>query len=393
MLIGAIGKGETMKSRVMLLSACSSLAFALTAVVQVFAQMPAVAPIPVVPDAVPAEDRAAAMVDREWEVPRTSWGHPSFEGIWSTDDMRSVPRDRPEQFGNREKMTDDEFAARAQSDAEERDRVLNRAAYAATSVGSRTFGWTSQIIDPPDGRMPPLNETGLARARPSDRGSYGPGPFDTFEDFHLYDRCITRGIMGSTFAVIYGNGLQIVQNPDSVVISYEMLADARVVRLGGRPHADDAIRQYLGNSRGWWEGDTLVIETRNLTDKTSIGGNGIGVRHSDQMVITERLTRVDPEMILYVATVEDPLTYTAPFTVRMMWTSQPGYEIFEYSCHEGNTAIRSGLGGERLYEREVAEALARGEPPPERLPSQPFLDRLPEDESAFININRGEGLD
>ena len=206
----------------------------------------------------------------------------------------------------------------------------------------------------------------------------------------MYDRCITRGILGSAFSVSYGNGMRIAQSPDSVVISYEMLTDSRVIALDGRDHATDNVKQYIGNSRGHWEGDTLVIETRNFNGKTAVGGNGIGVRHSDQMTMTERLTRVDPSMIEYVATVNDPLTYTAPFTVRMMWTNQPGYEIYEYSCHEVNRAISGGLGGERNYEKRVQAAIARGQTPPERLPSQPNLAPLPEDDSVFINVNEGE---
>ena len=323
-------------------------------------------------------------------MPRTSWGHPSLEGVYSTDDMRSVPRDRPEEIETREKLTPEEFAKRAQDDANERDRVLNKASYSSNSVGSRTFGWTSQIIDPPNGRIPALSAEGEARRRPNDRGSYGAGPFDAFEDFHLYDRCITRGILGSAFAVVYGNGMRIAQSPDSVLISYEMLADSRVIPLVPRPHAQDSIKQYLGNSRGYWDGDTLVVETKNFNGKTSIGGNGIGVRHSDQLVLTERLRRVDPNMIEYRATVDDPLTYVAPWTVRMMWTTQPGYEIYEYSCHEANRAVAGGLGGERNYEARVREAQAKGLPIPERLPSQPNLAPLPTDEAAFININREE---
>ena len=162
---------------------------------------PALAQVPIVVATTPAEDTAAAVVDPSWKAPRTSWGHPNLEGVYSTDDMRSVPRDRPEEMGTREKLTPEEFAKRAQSDAEERDRVLNKSSYSSNSVGSRTFGWTSQIIDPPNGRMPALSAEGQARSKPSDRGSYGAGPFDTFEDFHLYDRCITRGILGSSFAV------------------------------------------------------------------------------------------------------------------------------------------------------------------------------------------------
>ncbi len=342
------------------------------------------------PDAVPAEQRAAAVTNKDWKVPRTSWGHPNLEGVWTTDDMHSVPRERPEEFGMRQHLTAEEFTKRAAADADHRDNILNRASYAANSVGSRTFGYTSQIIDPPNGRIPPMNETGLARSRgAADMGSYGTGPFDDFDDLHLYDRCLTRGVIGSASYSGYGNGLRIVQNPSAVVISYEMLPETRIIALDGRPHAQKNLRQWMGNARGRWEGDTLVVETRNLTDKT-VATRTTGIPHSDAIVITERLRRVDPEMIEYVATVNDPLTYTAPFTVRMMWTSQPGYEIYEYSCHEGNTAVASALGGERLFEQHVREAIERGEKPPERLPSQPGLDPLPEDDSVFLNINRGE---
>jgi hypothetical protein len=346
----------------------------------------------IVVDPVPAEDRAAAVVDpKNWKAPKTSWGHPNLEGVWTTDDMHSVPRERAEEFGMRQKLTPEEFAKRAASDAEHRDNILNKVSWAANSLGTRTFGYTSQIIDPPNGRIPPMNETGLARSRgAADLGSYGPGPFDTFEDLHLYDRCMTRGVIGSSSYSGYGNGLRISQSPDSVAISYEMLPETRVIMLGDRPHAQDNIRLWMGNARGYWDGDTLVVETRNLTDKT-VATRTTGIRHSEAMVITERLTRVDPEMIEYVATLNDPLTYTAPFTVRMMWTSQPGYEIYEYSCHEGNTAVSSALGGERNYEQRVRDAIARGEPIPERLPSAPGLDPLPKDDSVFININRGEG--
>jgi len=338
----------------------------------------------------PAENSVAAYANSKWKAPRTSWGDPDISGIFSTDDMRSVPRERPDELGTRDKLTAEEFAKRAQSDADERDRILNKSSYSATSVGSRTFGWSSQVIDPPDGKIPPLTPAGQARARPSDRGSYGAGPFNTFEDLSLYDRCMTRGILGSAFAVVYGNGMRIAQSPDSVVISYEMLADSRVIPLESRPHAQANIEQFVGNARGYWEGDTLVVETTNLTDRTSIGGNGLGVRHSDKMKLTERLRRVDKDMVEYVATVDDPVTYTKPFTIRMMWSNQPGYEIYEYSCHEANRAVSGSLGGERNYEKRVAEAKAKGQPIPERLPSQPFLAPLPKDGNVFLNVNEGD---
>jgi hypothetical protein len=339
----------------------------------------------------PAEQTAAAVTDRNWRAPRTSWGHPSLEGVWTTDDMRSVPRSRPADFGTRATLTPEEFAARAKRDSEQRDNAVNEQTFSARGeIGVRTFGYTSQILDPPTGQTPEMTAAGKARAAPRDQGTFGPGPFDDFEDFTLYDRCITRGILGGVFPVVYGNGLKIVQTPASVAISYEMIHDTRIIPVDGRPHLDSSIGQYLGNSRGRWDGDTLVIETINLTDKTSIGPNGNGTRHSGEMKITERLRRVDPDMIEYVATVDDPITYTAPFTVRLMLTTQPGYTLFEYSCHEGNQAVRNALSGERAYEREVREAVAKGQPPPERRPSANNLQALPEDDSAFFDINAGE---
>ncbi len=338
---------------------------------------------------VPAELGAAAVADPNWEAPRTSWGHPDLEGIWTTDDMRSIPRQRPEEFGDRDRLTDEEFAERAVNDASRRDRALNEETFSARNEwGIRTFGFTSQIIDPPDGRQPEMTEAGLARAAPRDRGTFGQGPFDSVGDFTLYDRCITRGILGGKFPVVYGNGLQIVQNPNTVAITYEMIHDTRIIRLDDRPYLADGMRQYLGDSKGYWDGDTLVVETRNLTDETSIGPNGNGTRHSEAMVITERFTRIDPEMIEYVATISDPVTYTVPTTYRLMLTTQPNYRIWEYNCHEGNQAVRNSLSGERAYERAVAEAEANGEPIPERVPIR--LGGLPEEEDAFFDINAGE---
>src|SRR5690606_13713516 len=149
-----------------------------------------------------------------------------------------------------------------------------------------------------------------------------------------YDRCITRGVLVSTLPVISGTGMRIVQTPGAVAISYEMIHDTRIIHLDGRPALDPAMRQYMGSSRGRFEGNTLVVETGNFTDATSIGPNGNGTRHSNSLTVVERFTRVDPEMIEYVATVSDPIAYAALFTLRLMITTQPNYEVFEYSCHE-----------------------------------------------------------
>ena len=338
---------------------------------------------------VPAETTAAAVLDRNWKAPRTSWGHPSFEGVWSTDDMRSVPLQRPETFGSRATLDEQEFRQRASRDEGGKDLAANRETFLRNEWGIRTFGYSSLVVDPPNGRIPEMTAAGKARAANRDRGTFGPGPFDTFEDFTLYDRCITRGVLGSALPVIYGNGLRIAQNPNAVAISYEMIHDTRIIPLDARPHLEDGVRQYMGNARGRWEGDTLVVETTNFTDKTSIGANGNGTRHSEALTLTERFTRVDADMIEYVATVDDPVAYTAPFTVRLMITRPPDYETYEYSCHEGNGAVGHALSGERAYERQVAEAAATGLPPPARATGVSVYGR-PEEGAEVFDINAGE---
>jgi hypothetical protein len=336
---------------------------------------------------VPAESMAAAVKDPKWKAPRTSWGDPSFEGQWSTDDMRGVPTARPKEFGTRDSLTKEEFLERAQTQERGKNRAANEETFLRNEWGVRTFGYSSLVVDPPNGQIPEMTAAGKARAGNRDRGTFGPGPFDDFEDFTLYDRCITRGVLGSTLPVIYGNGMRITQNPNAVVISYEMIHDSRVIYLDKRPGISADIPQYMGNSRGHWEGDSLVVETKNFTNKTSIGGNGNGTRHSDQLTLTEKFTRVDPEMILYTATVNDPVTYTAPFTFRMMITQQPNYEVYEYSCHEGNGAVGHSLSGERAFEKQVADAIAAGQKPPTR---EGNVYGAPREGSEVFNINAGE---
>jgi hypothetical protein len=217
------------------------------------------------------------------------------------------------------------------------------------------------VIDPPDGRVPA--QTPAARARPRTQGSFGVGPWEKIEDFSLYDRCITRGMIGSFMPAVYGNGARIVQTPDSVVISYEMIHDSRVIPLDGRPHVGTGLQLWMGDSRGRWEGDTLVVESRRFTDRTNVGG----APHSTALHITERFTRIDPEMIDYEIHVEDPETFTKPWTMRLTITQQPDYQIYEYACHEGNRAMRNALSAERAHEKAVAEAAAKGLPPPARV--------------------------
>ncbi len=298
-----------------------------------------------------AEASAAKRTNPHWKAPRNAWGQPDLEGIWTTDDMRGVPMSRPQQFGDRLYLTDEEFGARAKQRGPARDIDNARTGTFRNEEGTRDFGYTSMVIDPPDGRVPAL--TPAALARPRAQGSNGVGPWEKIEDFSLYDRCITRGAVGSFMPAVYGNGARIMQTPDSVVISYEMVHDTRVIPLDGRPPIGAGIQQYMGDSRARWDGDTLVVESRNFTDKTAVGGS----RHSEGLRMVERFTRIDPEMIDYEIRIDDPATFTRPWTMRMTVTSQPNYQIYEYGCHEGNRAMENILSAARTEEDLVKKGL------------------------------------
>jgi len=310
----------------------------------------------------PAEETAAAFRDSNWEAPLTTWGDPSLAGVWSTDDLRSVPVSRPQDFGERQTLTEEEFAERAGRD-QAGSEVAAAGDFLQHEYGVRTFGYSSLVIDPPDGRIPELTDAGRELAATRSRGTFGPGPFNAFEDFSLYDRCVSRGAVGSIMPAIYGNGVRIAQSPNAVAINYEMIHDTRIIRLDDRAPLDDEIRQWVGAARGYWEGDTLVVESANFNNRTNFAG---GAPQSEASKLTERFRRVDPEMIEYIVTIDDPITLTAPFTMRLMLTTQPGYLFLEYSCHEGNGAVPNSLSGERVYERQVAEAAEQGLPPPRR---------------------------
>ena len=295
----------------------------------------------------------------DYKAPRTPWGDPDFQGVWSSDDMENIPMQRAAQYGDRLYLTDQEFAARqAQVDRGAKQRDTTADSTFRFDYARRAFRQTSLIVDPADGRLPTIKEAVRGRTMP--RGTFGPGPLDSWEDFSLYERCITRGIAGSVLRVIYGNGNRIVQAPGIVAFSYEMLPDTRIFYTDGRPHIASSIIQYLGDSRAHWEGEELVVETTNLTDRTAVGVNGNGVRHSRQMVITERFRRVADSIIQYQATFDDPVTYEKPFTISFPLTPLDGGMLLPYECHSGNTAISMALSAERTEDKRVADDLAKG---------------------------------
>jgi hypothetical protein len=309
-----------------------------------------------------------------YTVPRTPWGDPDLQGKWPGTEMVGVPMQRDEKLGLRNVLTDEEFAERERRAAlqEEQDNADFDLETATSTPGGDVGGpvsppphWlergepqrqASLIVDPPNGRMPPFTQAALERQAALRAYRESRGPADSYTDRSNYDRCITRGLAGSILPVIYNNGNQIVQAPGYVAIVNEMIHETRVVPLDGRPHVGPTIKMWLGDSRGRFEGDTLVVETTNFTDRTAVGVNGGGQRHSEALKITERFTRVADDVIDYRMTIDDPETWTAPWTMQYPLKRDDGYGMFEYACHEGNLAMFNILSGHRAEERAGAGA-------------------------------------
>src|SRR6186713_592660 len=305
--------------------------------------------------------------------PKTPWGDPDLQGFWPGVEMQGVPLQRPARFGTRNVLTDEEFAQRGRAIKEEEESLVADIDVFTAEVDPQCAircptspqpHWqetgkpsrqASLIIDPADGRQPPLSAEGQARqaqqqADAKARATRLQGrEADTYLDRSLYDRCITRGVMGSLLPTIYNNGNEIVQGPGYGVIRNEMIHEARGVPLDGRPDLAANITSYMGASRGRWEGNTLVVVTKNLNGMTGVGGNG-GGRTSGRLTITERFTMLDANTLQYTATIDDPGTWTRPWTLSFPWKREPVYGMFEYACHEGNYAMRNILSISRAAE-------------------------------------------
>ena len=281
--------------------------------------------------------------------------------------MVGVPLQRPQQFGDRNVLTDEEFQTRVrQAKQTEEDALADFDANAADtrnagSVGSATSPpphWlergqpsrqASLIVDPANGRQPALVPEVQKRNADAQAARKSRGPADSYTDRSLYDRCITRGVLGSILPVIYNNGNEIVQAPGIVVIRNEMIHETRIVPLDGRPHLTPSIRSYMGDSRGHWEGNTLVVETTNLNGRNGVGGNGGGTT-SDRLKLVERFTMTDTNTLQYEVRIDDPGTWAQPWTISFPWKRDQGYGMFEYACHEGNYAMKNILTGARADE-------------------------------------------
>ena len=313
----------------------------------VLAVLIAVGSLAVVPVAGQAQSTAA----KAKTAPRTPDGHPDLQGIWNYATM--VPFERPSEFAGKQVLTNDEAA---EFEGLVRRRLEEGNFTLTMPSGTYNLFWrdpgkmstrTSLIVDPPDGRVP-LTPEGQQRAAPAGRS------FDSHEDRPLSERCILWATAGPPMLPgPYNSIVQLFQTPGYVVMLNEMIHEHRIVPLDGRPHLGDHIRQWMGDSRGRWEDDTLVIETTNFTDRTNFRGA------SDQMRLVERFSRVDADTLLYEFTVNDPTSFTRPWTAQVSMAKSDEL-IYEYACHEGNYAMTNGLAGARNLEKAVEEAAKKG---------------------------------
>jgi hypothetical protein len=284
---------------------------------------------------------------------RTSWGEPDLQGIWSYATI--TPLERPADQAGKDELSRAEIEAlneEARTSADRRDGTadadLARAYNAFWYDRGKSIGRTSLIIDPADGRLPPLTPEGQRR-RAALAAQQNAHPFDSWEDRPLQERCITyHGVPPLPSG--YNNTYQIFQTPGYVAIVDENIHDVRGIPLDGRPHVGKNIRHWNGDSRGHWEGDTLVVETTNYSPRTTFRFPAA----PESMKAVERFTRVAPDRIDYRFTINDPTTYTRPWTVAIPMVSLPDYVIYEYACHEGNYAIEHALSGARALERAAA---------------------------------------
>ena len=302
---------------------------------------------------------------KRYTTPTTSWGDPDLQGLWPGNVQIPVERDR--KLGERGTLNAEELAEREKRAKGQTGRNFGIEYFPASSQASL-------VVDPKDGRLPAMIPEAQKRMKEM-RDGLGPPTLATpdtranwVDDFDLWGRCITKGLLGSIIpGNFYNKGNQIVQAPGYVVSRNEMVHENRVIPLDGRPHVGPAIKSYMGDGRGHWEGATLVVETTNFKD--NIGMNGFNQSHTtDQLKIVERITRVGPDELSYDVTVQDPGTWTKPWTMHIPYKRDNEYILYEYACHEANYDLLNILRGAR---EDEAHGIDRSK-------SKPATNRPPE---------------
>jgi len=303
--------------------------------------------------------------DRSWTPPRTPWGDPDLQGVYTNSNEYGTPLERPAEFAGRrlDEVTAEELA-RVRAEATGRAVAALQGGEVRgpddwwlplLDLARRNQPWL--IVDPPDGMLPALTPRAAERLEGRRvRSSFAGGPFDGPEDLGSLERCISRGVPASMIPVMYGNSYQFLQAPGYVVITYEIVHEARVIPLDGRPHVGAAIRAHMGDARGHWEGDTLVVETTNVTPL-------LAYRNANPatLTVTERFTRAAQNRVEWTATLEDPNTWTRPWTIAMPLIAD-AHPIYAFDCHEHNHGLRNILRAAR-----AADAASQApEPSPSR---------------------------
>ncbi len=308
---------------------------------------------------------AMAQVESQWRPPATADGQPNVQGVWTNFDL--TPFETPNEIDierlaplarwfpgiNQPQKPPSRPDPNERVEADPRDLLMN--SQNIDGPGRRSERRRSMVVDPPDGRMP-VKESTVAF-----RNNRLINLTDTWMNQTPWERCITRGVPGSIFPGGYSAALRFLQSPGYVVILYEMIHEARIIPINGQPHPDEAVRLWNGDSRGRWEGNTLVVEVTNYSDKGVISNNAgtrgaRGLPVSEDLHIVERFTFAGPDRIDYELTIEDPAHYTAPWTVAMPLNRDDAYDLFEYACHEGNYGMALALGGARADELAAASA-------------------------------------
>ena len=324
-----------------------------------------------------------------FKVPKTPWGEPDLQGTFNANDLQGIQMQRAQTVGTRYRLNDEEFKARvAQRDENVKNDnsdefTLERAEEFEARFGTvggavsppphwleraRTVSRVSSyVIDPPDGRIPALTPAAQAaaqqrqQAQQARRRQLNGIEAEWTTDRSNYDRCISTGVLNSITPKIYNSASRIVQGPGWLAFQNEMIHETRVIPTDGRKQIGAGVKNWMGTSVGHWEGDVLVVETRNIKPESVVNGQPL----SDEGVLIERFTLADANTLDYRMTVNDPKVYVAPWTLRLPIPREDNYGYFEYGCHEGNYAMHNLLSGSRAEEKRRAEAAARGEKIPE----------------------------